>query len=141
MANTEAEKLLNEIGENLAENMEYKSRETLLYAEVGDNWASPSIFINHGNHIRYQRVGSEDLKVLCDPLMWLWDKSEPGKQWVEIEYLIRDGHFTVTYTYPDEIDPEEDPLVRRDRIVARHFGDKPIVYPPWEDNGIQQFEL
>ena len=58
-----------------------------------------------------------------------------------MEYLIRGGRFTVTYTYPDEIDPEEDPFVRRDRVVARYFGDKPIVYPPGDDTVGHTFKL
>ena len=62
-----------------------------------------------------------------------------------MEYLLRYGKFTVTFTYPDEIDPDEDFAVhfaRRDRIVKRHFGDKPIVYPPMpNDHGVQQFDM
>jgi hypothetical protein len=37
----------------------------------------------------------------------------------------------VTYFYPDEIDPEEDLIERRERALHRHFGEKPIVYPPF----------
>ncbi len=74
--------------------------------------------------------------------MWLWDEAEPDKHWAEMEYLIHDGRFTVIYTYPEEIDPEEDPFDRRDRIVARYFGDKPILYPPLPaGDDVQQFEL
>lgn len=45
--------------------------------------------------------------------------------------LLRGGKFEVTYIYPDEIDPEEGLLERRERVVRRHFGEKPIVYLPW----------
>lgn len=48
-----------------------------------------------------------------------------------MEYLVRDGKLEVAYTYPDEIDPEEDVVERRARVVRRYFGEKPIVYPPW----------
>jgi hypothetical protein len=36
----------------------------------------------------------------------------------------------VTYFYPDEIDPDEEWMERRERVVRHHFGEKPIVYPP-----------
>jgi hypothetical protein len=33
-------------------------------------------------------------------------------------------------------------LDRRDRIVWRHFGKKPIVYPPWPpDDGLPEYEF
>ena len=48
-----------------------------------------------------------------------------------MEYLVRDGRLEVADIYPDEIDPEEDVMERRARSVRRHFGEKPIVYPPW----------
>lgn len=48
-----------------------------------------------------------------------------------MSYLLRDGKFEVAYFYPDGIDPEEDDVERRARAVRKHFGEKPIVYPPW----------
>lgn len=138
MASEESEKLLNEIGQILAEDKEYAASETLLYAQVGDNWCSPAIFKSLGNHILYREA---DMKAICDPLMDLWDEADPDKRWAEMEYLIRDGRFTVTYTYSEEIDPEEDEFRRRDRIVARYFGEKPIVYPPRKGGGSQTFRL
>ena len=81
------------------------------------------------------------MKMICDPLMDLWDEADPDKRWAEMEYLVRDGRFTVTYTYPEDIDPEEDEFRRRDRIVARYFGDKPIVYPERRDGRGQIFKL
>ena len=137
MANDKTDRLLNQIGQILADDKEYPLDETLLYAKVRDGFCSPAIFKSRGNHIVYR---DPDLNTICDPLMSLWDEAEPGKQWAEMEYLIRDGRFTLTYTYPEEIDPKEDSFERRDRIVARHFGDKPTVYPPWDDD-VQQFEL
>mgnify|MGYP003622946578 CR=1 FL=1 len=139
MANTEVESLLNRLGQILAEDREYRVDGTLLYAKVDDASATPAIFKNLGNHILYRWP---DLDSIGDPLMHLWDAADPDKRWAEIEYLIRDDRFfNVTYVYPDEIDPDEDPFVRRDRIVAKYFGDKPIVYPPLDDSIGQDFKL
>ena len=63
-------------------------------------------------------------------LLDLWEAQDSDKRWTEIEYVVRGDKFHASFTYPDEIDPEEDPFDRRDRIVAKHFGKKPIVYPP-----------
>lgn len=88
---------------------------------------APSIFKNRGNSIVYR---DPDLDRLGDALLNLWDAEESENRWAEIEYLVSGDRFEVAYTYAEEIDPEEDPFERRDRIVKRHFGDKTIVYPP-----------
>lgn len=137
MPSDEAERLLNKIGELLAEDVEYPLDETLLHAEIDSNFVAPSIFKNRGNHVLYR---DPDLDRLGDALLDLWEAEAPNKRWAEIEYVIRGGKFEVAFTYPDEIDPEEEPLDRRDRIVARHFGPKPIIYPPPEDDD-QLFNL
>jgi hypothetical protein len=121
------EELLNSLGNLLAEDTEYPLDETLLYAEVEGGYVRPSIFKGRSNSVVYRRP---DLDTICGPLTALWEAAPADKRWAEIEYLIRDGRFTATYAYPDEIDPDEEPLDRRRRIVARYFGDKPIVYPP-----------
>jgi hypothetical protein len=132
------ERLLNEIGQILAEDTEYPLDGTLLYAEVDGSAVGPSIFKDRGNHILYRWP---DLNRICAPLSRLCEQEPPAKRWAEIEYLIRDGKFDVAFTYPEEIDPEEDPFERRKRVVARYFGDKPIVYPPMPGDDEQYFEL
>lgn len=139
MPNDETERLLVEIGQLLARDTEYPLDGTLLYAEVGQNFVGPSIFKNLADRIVYRRP---DLRDLGDTLLDLWEAQDTEDRWEEIEYLVRDGKFDVAFTYPDEIDREEDPFDRRDRVVQRHFGDKPIVYPPSLDEGdVPQYEL
>ena len=141
MASDETERLLNEIGQLLAEDTEYPLDGTLLYAQLASNMVAPAIFKNRGNHVLYRWP---DLNRLGGALLDLWEAREPGKRWAEIEYLIRGGKFEASFTYPEEIDPEEDHFERRKRIVKRHFGDKPIVYPPWpppDDDDFQTFEI
>ncbi|MFS0771573.1 hypothetical protein [Sphingomonas sp. 1P08PE] len=56
--------------------------------------------------------------------------------------MLRDGKFEVGYFYPDDIDPEEDVIERRQRALLRHFGEKPIVYLPWpDDEGSAGYDL
>jgi hypothetical protein len=137
--NDETERLLIRIGQLLARDQEYPLDGTLLYAEVGENFVRPSIFKDAADHVVYR---DPDLRELGDCLLDLWEAQETEDRWEEMEYVVRDGKFDLTLTYPDEIDREEDPFDRRDRVVRKHFGAKPIVYPPLSDEGdAPQYEL
>lgn len=139
MENDKKSALLKEIGELMAEDREYPLDGTLLRAVVGDNVISISIFKDRDNLIVYRRPNYQRMSA---PFFELWEMEEPGKRWSEMEYLVKNGRFETVFVYPDEIDPNEEPLDRRARIVRRYFGEKPIVYPPWSDDAdIQQFDL
>ena len=139
MGSSETERLLTEISHLLADDHEYPLDGTLLYARLDRNMVAPSIFKERADHVLYRR---ECFDPIGDALLELWEAQETDDRWAEIEYVVRGGKFEVTYTYPDDIDPDEDPLDRRDRVVARHFGAKPIVYPPWPlDEDAPQYEL
>lgn len=139
MAIDDTERLLVEIGHLLEEDHEYPLDGTLLHAELDRNWVAPSVFKDRGKDILYRELEPARLN---DALLDLWEAQDTGDRWAEIEYVIRGDKFEVTYTYADEIDPEEDPLDRRDRIVWRHFGKKPIVYPPEQpDPDWPEYEL
>lgn len=127
MPSDKVERLLNEIGQLLAEDTDYPLDGTLLYAELDKNYVAPSIFKDLGNHVLYR---DPDLDRLGDALLDLWEAQDPKRRWAAIEYVVRGDKFTATFTYPDEIDFEERSFDRRDRIVEKHFGKKRIVYPP-----------
>lgn len=126
--------LLNEIGQLLAEDTDFPLDGTLLYAELDKNFVSPSIFKDLGDHVLYR---DPDLDRLGDALLDLWEEQGSDKRWAEIEYVIRNGKFHASFTYADEIEPEERSFERRDAIVAKHFGNKPIVYPPMPDDTME----
>lgn len=140
MGNKEAEQLLVDIGHILAEDTDYPLEGTLLYARLDRAMVAPAIFKHLGNQILYRWP---DLDVLGGALLDLWETQEAEPRWAEIEYLVENGRFTATYTYPDEIDPEEDTFERRDRVVRKYFGEKPIVYPqfPPDDDEEPIYEL
>lgn len=139
MADDETERLLNEIGQLLAEDTDYPLDGTLLHAELGKNYVSPSIFKDLGDHVLYR---DPDLDRLGDALLDLWEAQKTDKRWAEIEYVVRGDRFQASFTYPEEIDPEEEPFDRRDRVVARYFGTKPIKYPPPPgDDDLNTFHL
>ncbi|MCP1469327.1 hypothetical protein J3E64_001002 [Sphingobium sp. OAS761] len=128
VATDDPEELLNEIGRLLAEDREYPSEPTLLYAQLDHNMIGESIFKELGNQVLYRWPVNERLPYA---LLDLWELQEGKNRWMELEYLVRDGRFEVAYIYPDAIDPNEDVVERRARSVRQHFGEKPIIYPPW----------
>ena len=139
MPNDETARLLNEIGQLLAEDTDYPLDGTLLHAQLGKNYVAPSVFKDLGDHVLYR---DPDLDRLGDVLLDLWETQQTDKRWAEIEYIVRGDSFQASFTYPDEIDPEEEPLDRRDRVVARYFGNKPIKYPPPPgDDDLNTFHL
>lgn len=139
MASNETERLLVEIGHILAEDHEYPLDGTLLYAKLGRNSVSPSIFKELGNQILYRWP---DLDRIGGPLLDLWEEQDTDHRWGEMAYIVRDGRFEVNYAYPDEIDVDEDSLDRRDKVVRRYFGEKPIVYPDgFPDDGWPGYDV
>ncbi|MGI4880746.1 MAG: hypothetical protein ACRYG4_25050 [Janthinobacterium lividum] len=135
MENADSERLLNLIGSVLAKDAAYPLDKTLLYAEVASNTAEISVFKDIGNQIVYRPLDHD----LFDLLLDLWEAHEPGKAWIAIEYLIRRDRFEVSYIYSDDPGWNDD-LDYREKVVARYFGDKPIVYPPMP-TGDQTFKL
>ncbi|RYF03467.1 MAG: hypothetical protein EOO77_31015 [Oxalobacteraceae bacterium] len=136
VANDDTNRLLREIGRLLAEDTEYPLDGTLLYARVEAGSVAPSIFKNRENDIVFRWA---DLDRLCPVLLDLWESEDGVEQWAEIEYVVRDDKFEVEYTYAEQIDPEEEHMVRRDRVVQRHFGNKPITYPGFPDDDDMPF--
>ncbi|MGI4879007.1 MAG: hypothetical protein ACRYG4_16135 [Janthinobacterium lividum] len=126
METDDSERLLNEIGNLLAEDVDYPLDRTLLYSEVASGTVESSIFKETGNSIIYRFSDR-----LWDVLLELWNAQLSDPPWVAIEYFIRGDRFEVKYTYPDDPDWEgECDLDYRAKVVARYFGDKPIIYPP-----------
>ena len=139
MAETESELLLQEIGGLLTEDSDYPSEPTLLYAQLDHNMIGQSIFKELGNQLLYRRPVNERLPYA---LLELWEAQDGKDRWSELEYVLRDGSFDVAYVYPDEIDLNEGVMERRERALQRHFGDKPVVYPPWPpEDDVPDYEV
>jgi len=124
--NVEMERLLNEIGQLIAESRAHARNDTLLHAEVAANFVAPSIFEDVGDHVQYRDADRRLTYALLD----LWEVGESDKRWAEIEYVIRGSKFDAKFIYPEELDLDEDPLEHRGRVVERYFGKKLVSYPP-----------
>lgn len=126
MSDDKTQRYLNEIGQLLADEAELPLDGTLLYAKVKEGFVSLAIFKDLGDRVMYRYP---DLDLLGDVLLNFWELETSGKRWSELEYVVRDDKFTAYFNYAEDIDPDEDPFDRRDRVVERHFGKKPVVYP------------
>ena len=118
MAIDETARLLNEIGELLAEDTDYPLDGTLLYAELDHGFVAPSIYKDRGDHILYR---PPDLDQLGTTLYALWKSADPDKRWTEIEYIVRAGKFRAIFNYANEIASDDDPSNRREQIATKHF--------------------
>ena len=126
------EQILNEIGQLLAEDRADPLHHILLHAELDRNFVAPSIFEDVGGQILYRDANIP----LQDALLDLWEAQEAKKRWIEIEYVMQGDRFSASFAYPEDIDPEVDRLDRRDHIVEKHLGKKPIIYSPPPDDAM-----
>lgn len=121
--------LMNEIGQELAEIVGGDPNGVFLYAEIGEGWNGPSVFKDEGDVVRYCNSASE---ILSDLLFesWYAASEDPIKRWSVMEYDVKDGEFSVSFKYPDEVNVEIVDARRREAALRARYGDKPVIYPP-----------
>jgi len=126
--------LLNKVGYALANIANADPEGVFLYVEIGPGWVSPSVFKEEGKVVRFLDFDQSDL---YDLLIEAWHAEPEGKRWSVMEYAIKDGHFSVSFKYPEEIDVDTmDPKHREDALRAR-YGDKPVIYPPMPEGAFE----
>lgn len=130
MINEKMAKILATIGQHLAEITETEPEGTYLYAEAEGDWQEASIFKEDGENVAYWRPDGE----LFDAIDRLWQAADGDKKWLVMEYFVAEGRFDADFLYPDQLDPEETSYDRRERALEKRFGDKPVIYPPMEDD-------
>ena len=122
----EFEALLNEVGNVLAQDTAYPLDGTFLYVEAASQMVDMAIYKDLGDHLLF-RLSMDDLD---DVLLKLWEAADPKKRWAAMQYWIVGGKFTASFVYPEEIDPNERSMDRRERILQQRYGNKRIIYTP-----------
>lgn len=99
-----------------------------IYGEPDGGAVMASVFRDEGNAVRYFDPTHELADLICDA----WEAESPNKRkrWAVIEYEVRGTKFDVQFTYPEELDPEDNVTDRRRAALKRRYGDKPVIYPP-----------
>ncbi|RDV06072.1 hypothetical protein DXH95_01090 [Sphingorhabdus pulchriflava] len=125
--------ILNALGQHIFEIIGQNPDGSFLYAEVDDGAYEVAIFHDEGERVVYYDPDSD----LFDEVMNLWETALEHEKWTVLEYDVRDGRFNSSYTYADQLDPDEDSDERRDRLVRARFGDKPVIYPPLGPDAVE----
>jgi hypothetical protein len=114
------------VGDVLARDTSYPLEGTFLYTEAASQMVDMSIFKDLGDNLLFRWP----MNGLGGVLLELWEAADPKKRWAAMQYWIEGGKFTASFTYPEEIDPNERTMDRRERILQQRYGNKKIVYPP-----------
>ena len=139
MPNDETARLLNKIGQILAEDEDDPASGTLLYAKVDWGYVAPSVFKDRGDHVVYREP---NLDRLGTALLDLWKAQDGERRWREIEYVVHGDKFRASFSYPEGTEDEPFDLDHREKVVVKHFGEKRIVYPPMPDDpDIMEYKL
>lgn len=128
------DKILNAIGVALLDVAASSDRPIILYAEAEEGWTEAAIFCDEEDKIVFV-VGDKELFEL---ILDLWDAAPKNQKWSGLEYLLTGGHFQVRYDYGDDWQKDQFAGDRREVVLRRYFGNKPIEYPPLQ--GAQAWE-
>ena len=101
----------------------------LVYSEVEDGVVSADLFfLFQGDEAVRFRFGSLSLQDLMVELWETGDGELSPRSWLALTFTITDGKFDAKFTYPDQVDSEEDLSERRPRVVESCFPDLKVDY-------------
>jgi len=101
----------------------------LLYSEVEDGVVSADLFFTfRGDELVRFRFGSLSLQDLIVELWENGDRELSPRSWLALKFTVVDGKFDAKFTYPDQIDSEEDLSERRPIVVESCFPGLKIDY-------------
>jgi hypothetical protein len=130
MANEKYDKLgplYAEIGGEVAQIVGGDPDGAYLYAEAGQGWYGASVYKDEGPAVRYFDPSDE----LSDLIYEAWLAEDPDKRWSVMEFEISGTKFDAQFKYPDEVNVESFAADdRREIALRKHYGEKPVVYPP-----------
>jgi nitrogen regulatory protein PII-like uncharacterized protein len=125
-------KILTALGQHLEEILGGDPNDTFLYAEVDDEGYEVAIFHDEGDKVVYHDADEE----LFDEIIKLWETALDHEKWSVLEYDVSGDRFNSNFVYADQLDPEEDNIERRARLVRARYGDREIVYPSLGPNAV-----
>lgn len=123
------------IGEEIARRYDGDPNGLFFYVEIVEGMIDLSLFKDERENLRWVDLEMHDVS---EAVFDAWYAEDADKRWASMEYMIRDGRFTASFKFPDEVDPlhfdeSRRDESRRDEVLRARFGNKPVVYPPWPD--------
>jgi len=112
------------IGEEIWINRNPGADRILLYVEAGDEWHSISQYQELDEIVNYI---NEESHALSDAVYVARQSEEPSLRWTTMEYEISDGSFKAKLGHDPNINVDGR-MDRREKVLKRYFGDKPIHY-------------
>ncbi|HVF92685.1 MAG TPA: hypothetical protein VM900_00070 [Sphingomonas sp.] len=103
----------------------------LLYVEAEEGMHSLALYAEKERHIQVISTGA-DISKLIDKL---WRDAPSDKKWMAFALIVEDGNFTINYYYPDGPPAGRHLADRHLKMVAAHFGRKPIHRAPVGTDG------
>ena len=122
--------LFQDIGQVALDEAEELAGKLLVYAEVEDGVISPSLFFVNKNGVLRFKFCSESMKYLIYSLWERWQEQEPPNncEWRVMCYVIEGGKFEVAFTYPDQLNEDEDDFDRSEQAIKYYFNDLKVDY-------------
>jgi hypothetical protein len=133
MTADEEARLIGAIADAIAYAGVRRDGDALLYAEAGRNWVGGSLFIDHPAVIEWVSPSDYHIGRL---LMRLWDSAPDTKKWRGLTMAVGENLFRTEFDYGEGWLEDQGEGDRREAIVRRFFGDKPIIYPPLDGDGL-----
>jgi hypothetical protein len=110
-----------------------RSGDSLLYAEAGENWVGGSLFINHAVVIEWLSLSDYHID---DLVLRLWMSAPDTKKWRALIMVVGENLFRTEFDYGEGWSEDHNEGDRREAIVRRFFGSKPIAYPRLDGDGL-----
>ena len=101
----------------------------LAYAEVEEGVSSVSVFFEKadGKGIKYLDSPRPLRNAIID--FWnAWRKTPGNQEWRAMTFSLEGRKFKVDLVYPEDVRDEENRIDRRDKVLARYFGDQQVDY-------------
>ena len=130
MSNEKMTEILNAIGRDIAAIIGGDPDNSYVYAEATDGSVEGGVFQDIGATIIYHDPDDN----LFDDIQELWYLAKRGEKWGALHYDIKSGQFDARFDYPEAWNPDEFTHERTERALAARFGDKPVIYPPPDEN-------
>lgn len=123
------ENLYQKITMEAVQNASDLTGKLLFAADIKEGVVSSAMVYEKGNKkIATFKFSTSSLIDLAYELWGKWKEDPKNSEWIGMELTGSNGKFEINFTYPEQIDPDEDFDDRRQEIFERHFIDKKIDY-------------
>ncbi|MBP1202854.1 hypothetical protein JOD97_000868 [Duganella sp. 1411] len=123
------ENLYQEIAAEAVQSAPDLTGKLLFAADIKEGVVSSALVYEKGKEKTATfKFSTSSLIDLAYELWEKWKEDPKNSEWIGMELTVSNGKFEINFTYPDQIDSDEDFDDRRQEIFDRHFIDKKIDY-------------